>query len=124
MPTNINTDLTARDRCTALAAQESLTEAEVYSIAIGVGLNAYHNADTCRILVALAYRPLELTDWDGAIDATAAATAVTVSTDDATRVMDIADYWSVGEDVVRSKALCTGLALLAGVEAYLGPVLR
>ena len=124
MTTNINTDLAARDRCTALAAQESLTEAEVYSIAIGVGLNAYENADTCRILEARAYRPLVVGDWTGAFDAAAVATAVTVSTDDATRVAAIADHWGVNEALVQSKALCTGLALLNGEELYLGPVLR
>lgn len=124
MTTDIYTDLTARDRCTALAAQESLSEADVYSIAIGVGLNVYHDTTNARIFgdgAAPPYRALVLSDWTPTSDATAQLTAVTVSTDDATRVMEIADDWTVSEDVVRSKALCTGLAMLSGIEAYVGP---
>lgn len=122
--TNINTDLTGRDRCAAVATAFSQTQADVYSGALGVGLTIYLDPDMCRVLVGTEYRALVLTDWDGAIDATAVATAVTVSTDDATRVTTIADYWGVPEDEVRSKCLATGLAFLSGVEEYIGPVLR
>lgn len=126
MTVDIYTDLTARNRCAALAVQESVTEDEIYSIALSVGLNAYSDATNARIFadgVAPPYRALVLADWTAASDATAQIVAVTPSSDpdDGVRGDDIAVEWGVAVEDVNSKALCTGLAMLSGIEAYVGP---
>jgi len=123
---NIYIDDTARARCAAVALAESITEAAVYTCALGIGLNVYGGAVTARIFAAgLAppYRALTAADWVGQAAATGANESVTIGTSppDAARVTAIAATWSVSEDIVRSKALCTGLAFASGVEAYLGP---
>lgn len=126
MTVDIYTDLTARNRCAALAVQESLTTDEVYSIALSVGLNAYSDMTNARIFadgVAPPYRALVLADWTPASDATAQIIAVTPSSDPDSGVIGdaIATDWSVTVEDVNSKALCTGLAFLSGIEAYVGP---
>lgn len=126
MTVDIYTDLTARNRCAALAVQESLTTDEVYTIALTVGLNAYADATNARIFgdgVAPPYRALVLSDWTPTSDATAQLVSVDPCADpDSGVIADaIATDWSVSVDVVQSKALCTGLAFLSGIEAYVGP---
>jgi hypothetical protein len=123
---NIYIDDDARARCAAVALAESITEAAVYSNALVIGLNVLGDAVNTRIFddgLAPPYRALVLADWTGLEAATGANESVTISTspDAAALVTAIADTWSVSEDLVRSKALCTGLAFAAGEEKYLGP---
>ena len=126
MTVDIYTDLVARNRCAALAVQESVTEDEMYSMALTVGLNWYSSVANSRIFddgVAPPYRAIELADWTPTTAATAQIVAVTQSSDPESAVIadDIATEWGVPVEDVNSKALCTGLAMMSGVEAYVGP---
>jgi hypothetical protein len=123
---NIYIDDDARARCAAVALAESISEAAVYSNALVIGLNVYGDAVNTRVFgdgLAPPYRALVAADWVDEGSVTGANQSVTISTepDAAALVTAIADTWSVSEDTVRSKCLCTGLAFAAGVEAYLGP---